>query len=176
MSDRIFTAVISSMKSPKHASSLSPTAACIEIGCCAILRMAFTRARRKAAFRPRSSSVASPAEFLQQLLLRAHQLADDFDHVYRDADGARLVRDGSDDGLPNPPRGVSGKLVATAILETSTPFIRPMLPSWMMSRNARPRFVYFLPMEMTNPRRSLRPSRSSPDGRGQHTCSTPRRP
>src|SRR5206468_4939227 len=32
----------------------------------------------------------------------------------------------------------------------STAFMRPMLPSWMRSRNWRPRFVYFLAIEMTN--------------------------
>ena len=57
------------------------------------------------------------AEFLDQLLLHAHQLVDDFDHVHRDADGARLVGDGAGDRLANPPGGVGRKLVAAAILE-----------------------------------------------------------
>jgi hypothetical protein len=34
----------------------------------------------------------------------------------------------------------------------STAFMRPMLPSWMRSRNCRPRFVYFLAMETTRRR------------------------
>src|SRR5476649_2033868 len=31
----------------------------------------------------------------------------------------------------------------------STAFIRPILPSWIKSRNCRPRLVYFLAIEMT---------------------------
>src|ERR1700712_5500975 len=31
----------------------------------------------------------------------------------------------------------------------STAFIKPMLPSWIRSRNCKPRFVYFLAMEIT---------------------------
>src|ERR1044072_8470479 len=34
----------------------------------------------------------------------------------------------------------------------STAFMRPMLPSWIRSRNCKPRFVYFLAMEMTRRR------------------------
>src|SRR5216117_2098674 len=34
----------------------------------------------------------------------------------------------------------------------STAFMRPMLPSWMRSRNCRPRLVYFLAIEMTSRR------------------------
>src|SRR5215472_4924353 len=34
----------------------------------------------------------------------------------------------------------------------STAFIRPILPSWIRSRNCRPRLVYFLAMEMTRRR------------------------
>jgi len=47
----------------------------------------------------------------------ANQLVDDLDHVHREADGARLVGNGSGDGLANPPRGVGGKLVAAAVLK-----------------------------------------------------------
>jgi len=32
----------------------------------------------------------------------------------------------------------------------STAFIRPMLPSWIRSRNCRPRLVYFLAIEITS--------------------------
>jgi len=35
----------------------------------------------------------------------------------READGARLVGNGSGDCLANPPRGVGGKLVAAAVVE-----------------------------------------------------------
>src|SRR5881394_1475224 len=34
----------------------------------------------------------------------------------------------------------------------STAFIRPILPSWIRSRNCRPRLVYFLAIEMTSRR------------------------
>ena len=57
------------------------------------------------------------AEFLDELLLHAHQLVDRLDHVHRDADRPRLVGDRAGDRLPNPPRGVGGKLVAATVLE-----------------------------------------------------------
>ena len=57
------------------------------------------------------------AEVLDQLLLHAHQLVDRFDHVHRDADRARLICDGSSDGLADPPRGVGRELVAPSVLE-----------------------------------------------------------
>src|SRR5690606_30339368 len=57
----------------------------------------------------------------RQLLLQpaagAGELVDRLDHVHRDADGARLVGDGAVDGLPDPPGGVGGELVAAAVLE-----------------------------------------------------------
>ena len=34
----------------------------------------------------------------------------------------------------------------------STAFIRPMFPSWIKSRNDRPRFVYFFAIEITRRR------------------------
>ena len=57
------------------------------------------------------------AQFLRELLLRAPELVHDFNHVDRNADGARLVGNGARDGLANPPDGVGGKFVAAAILE-----------------------------------------------------------
>ena len=57
------------------------------------------------------------AEVLDQLFLDAHQFVDRFDHVHRDADGARLIGDRARDGLPDPPGGVGGELVAALILE-----------------------------------------------------------
>ena len=57
------------------------------------------------------------AVFLDQLLLHAHQLVDRFDHVHRDADGARLVGDRAGDRLANPPGGVGRELVAAAVFE-----------------------------------------------------------
>ena len=76
-----------------------------------------------------SSLVGSrPSSCSNCLLVRT--VIDRFDHVHRDKDGARLVGDGSPDGLTNPPRRVGGKLVSTAPLRNlSTTFINPMFPS-----------------------------------------------
>src|SRR5579862_471501 len=57
------------------------------------------------------------SQFLHKLTRGADQLVDRFDHVYRDADRARLVGNRAGDGLPNPPRGIRRKLVATAVFE-----------------------------------------------------------
>ena len=64
-----------------------------------------------------SSGVGFAAKFLGELLLRAPELVHDFDHVHRDADGARLVGNGAGDRLANPPDGVGRKLIAAAIFE-----------------------------------------------------------
>ena len=57
------------------------------------------------------------AELLQELTGDADDLVDRLDHVHGDADGARLVGDGAGDGLPDPPRGVGGELVALRVVE-----------------------------------------------------------
>src|SRR5580700_1920388 len=57
------------------------------------------------------------SEFLHELTRGADQLVDGFDHVHRDADGARLIGDGAGNRLPDPPRGIRGKLVSAAILK-----------------------------------------------------------
>ena len=54
---------------------------------------------------------------LHQLTLRVDDLVELLDHVHRNADGARLVRDRSRDGLANPPRRVRRELEALAIVE-----------------------------------------------------------
>ena len=46
----------------------------------------------------------------------AHQLADDFDHVHRHADGARLIGDGAGDRLADL-GGVGGEFVTAAVFE-----------------------------------------------------------
>src|SRR5947209_1265802 len=61
------------------------------------------------------------AQHLDQLPRGANQLVGDLGHVYRDANGARLVGNGSADCLANPPRGVGGKLVAAAVLKLVHP-------------------------------------------------------
>src|SRR5918993_897401 len=57
------------------------------------------------------------AQLLHQRARGADQLVDRLDHVDRDADGARLVRDRARDGLADPPRRVGRELVAAAVLE-----------------------------------------------------------
>src|SRR6266540_2018289 len=57
------------------------------------------------------------AELLDEVAARADELVDGLDHVDRDADGPRLVRDGARDGLADPPRGVGRELVAALVLE-----------------------------------------------------------
>src|SRR3984957_2275063 len=57
------------------------------------------------------------SQFLNELTRSADQLVDGFDHVHRDANGAGLISNCAGDGLPNPPRGVGGKFVATAVFE-----------------------------------------------------------
>src|ERR1035437_7938889 len=47
----------------------------------------------------------------------ANQLVDRLDHVDRDTNGSRLVRDRAGDRLADPPRGVGRELVAAAVLE-----------------------------------------------------------
>src|SRR5690242_17007773 len=57
------------------------------------------------------------AELLHERPRRARQLVDRLDHVDRDADRSRLVRDRARDRLPDPPRRVRRELVAAAVLE-----------------------------------------------------------
>src|SRR5438876_1748942 len=57
------------------------------------------------------------SQFLHQLPRSADQLVDRLDHVHRDANRTRLVGNCTSYGLPNPPRGVRGELVATAVFE-----------------------------------------------------------
>ncbi len=54
-----FSAPLSSMKSPKFVSSLSPTGDCSEIGCCAIFRTARTRSTGSRISSATSSGVGS---------------------------------------------------------------------------------------------------------------------
>src|SRR5262245_10689040 len=57
------------------------------------------------------------SEFLDERARRADQLVDGFDHVNRDANGSRLVRDRTGDRLADPPRGVCRELVTASVLE-----------------------------------------------------------
>src|SRR6266566_710898 len=57
------------------------------------------------------------AKFLDELAAGAHKLVDGLDHVHRDADGAGLFGNRAGDRLADPPRGVSGELIAATPLE-----------------------------------------------------------
>src|SRR2546426_1099269 len=56
-------------------------------------------------------------EILDQAALRPNELVDRFDHVYRNADRARLVGDRPGNRLADPPGGVGRKLVAALVVE-----------------------------------------------------------
>ena len=58
-----------------------------------------------------------PPVFLNQLLLHPHQFVDRLDHVDRNADRARLIRNRAGNRLANPPSGVSRKFVPAPILK-----------------------------------------------------------
>ena len=57
------------------------------------------------------------SQFLEQLLLDLHDLIQSLDHMYGNADGARLVCNRASNGLANPPCCIGRKLVASTILE-----------------------------------------------------------
>src|SRR5262245_27549546 len=57
------------------------------------------------------------AELLEELARDADQAVDRLDHVDRDADRPRLVRDGPRDRLPDPPRRIRGELEALLEVE-----------------------------------------------------------
>src|SRR5690606_11265567 len=57
------------------------------------------------------------AHLLQHLPRDTVELVDRFDHVYRDANRARLVGDGARNRLANPPRGICREFVAATVFE-----------------------------------------------------------
>jgi hypothetical protein len=57
------------------------------------------------------------SEPLDELALDVHDLVQLLDHVHRDPDRPRLVRDRPGDGLADPPGRVGGELVALAVVE-----------------------------------------------------------
>ena len=105
------------MKSPSSASSSSPMGVSSEVVRCAILRISCTSCGVDAQLDGQLVVVGLLARLLEQLALGAHHLVDLLDHVHRDADVAVLVGDGPGDGLPDPPGGVRGELVALAVVE-----------------------------------------------------------
>ena len=50
-------------------------------------------------------------------MLDPRHFVDLLDHVHGDADAAVLIGDGARDGLPYPPGGICGELVALAVVE-----------------------------------------------------------
>ena len=57
------------------------------------------------------------ANFMHHLARCAHNFIDGFDHMNRDPNGSGLIGDGSCDGLTNPPCGIGGKFVASAVFK-----------------------------------------------------------
>ena len=57
------------------------------------------------------------AQLLEELAGDADDLVDGLHHVDRNADGPGLVRDGTGDGLANPPGGIGGELVSLGIVK-----------------------------------------------------------
>ena len=105
------------MKSPKLVSSLSPTGACSEIGCWAILSTARTRSTGICISSAISSGVGSrPNSWRRRFWARMSLLIVSIMWT-GNADGAGLVGDGAGDGLANPPGGVGGEFVAALVFE-----------------------------------------------------------
>ena len=79
--------------------------------------------------------------------------------VNRHADDAGLVCDGACDPLTDPPRGVGRELATATVLDRSTAFMSPRLPSWMRSssgihsaaRNGEARRPLVLPQNRIGP-------------------------
>src|SRR6266542_1097100 len=61
--------------------------------------------------------VGLPSQLLHERARGARQLVDRLDHVDRDADRARLIRDRAGDRLADPPGRIRRELVAAAVLE-----------------------------------------------------------
>jgi hypothetical protein len=57
------------------------------------------------------------AQLLHQLPAGADELVDGLDHVHRDADGPRLVRDGAGNRLADPPGRIGREFVTAAVLK-----------------------------------------------------------
>ena len=57
------------------------------------------------------------AQLLQQLARYADQFVDRLDHMHRDADRTRLIRDGARNGLADPPRRISAELIPLVVIE-----------------------------------------------------------
>src|SRR5215469_4637285 len=69
------------------------------------------------------------AKLLHELAGAPCELIDDFDHVDRHSDSARLIGDGARDGLANPPGSVGRELVTAAPVELVSAFHEPEIDS-----------------------------------------------
>ena len=65
---------------------------------------------------------------MQHLTTCPHQLVDRFDHVHRNTDGARLVRDRTRDRLTDPPCRIGGEFIAAAIFKLIHRFHQANVP------------------------------------------------
>ena len=110
-------ALRSSMKSPRWESSSSPMGVSSETGSWETLRISRTRSGETSMPSAISCGGGLASVLLDEPAAYAHELVDGLDHVNGDADGAGLIGDGASDGLPDPPGGVGGELVALAVVE-----------------------------------------------------------
>ena len=143
---------LSSMKSPRCESSSSPMGVSSEMGSWAIFRILRTLATGMSMRLAISSEVGSrPSSCTSWRLVRISLLM-----VSIMCTGMRMVRAWSAMA-----RVMAWRIHHVAYVENlyprrhsnlSTAFIRPMLPSWIRSRNCRPRLVYFLAMDTTRRR------------------------
>ena len=58
-----------------------------------------------------------PSQLLQKLSAHTDQLVDRLHHVHRNTDRPRLIRNGSGDGLTDPPCGVGGEFITLAVIK-----------------------------------------------------------
>ena len=66
--------------------------------------------------------------FVQQLRVRLFDLVDRFNHVYGDADGTRLIGDGTCNRLTDPPRCVGREFEPLCVVELVHGFNKPQIP------------------------------------------------
>jgi len=133
---------LSSMKSPRCESSSSPFGVVARWAAArnfknlgAPCRWGYTCAWRSLPRWARGRAPASDAGFVRI------SFVDRLDHVHGTRNRARLVGDGPGDGLANPPGAIGERTCSRDAIRTCRPpLIRPMLPSWIKSRNCKPRW------------------------------------
>ncbi len=69
-----------------------------------------------------------PSVFMEKLAVCLFDFVDGLHHMHGDSNGAGLVGDGSGDGLPDPPGGVSGELKTFCVVELVNRFDEPEVP------------------------------------------------